>query len=263
MNTIIHPSERVLNWSPSRPDHRDRPIEEFLELPSWRSLPASTDLRGLFPPALDQGRLGSCVSNATAGATQFTMKKMGSKVFLALPSRLFLYYNTRLIEGTQGRDSGCYVRDALKSLNSDGVCSEIEWPYVESQVLTRPSKISYTHATKEKSVNYGAVDNTQADQIKAVLAVGYPIIFGFTVYDSFLSAQVAKTGIVPMPGPNEKDQGGHSMLIGGHDDPTNIYRCRNSWSTTWGQNGWCEMPQDYLENQNMASDFWVVMQVTR
>jgi len=35
------------------------------------------------------------------------------------------------------------------------------------------------------------------------VAAGYPFVFGFTVYESFESEQVAQTGIVPMPGSGE------------------------------------------------------------
>lgn len=267
MIEIIHPSERVLNWSPSRPDFRDWSAFDVLPrlgaMPPKFVPPSSTDLRSKFPPALDQLRLGTCVWNATAGATQYAMKREGSRVFLALPSRLFGYKNTRIYEGWPDQDIGCYVRDAFKSLNADGVCSEIEWPYIESQVNTRPTKICYTHALKEKAVRYGAVDNTQPDQIKTILSLGYPVIFGFTVYDSFLTQQVAESGLVPMPKPTESVQGGHSMLIVGHDDDMNIFRCRNSWGPGWGQSGFCTMPQQYLTNTDLAADFWVLTFVTK
>jgi hypothetical protein len=39
---------------------------------------------------------------------------------------------------------------------------------------------------------------------KGCLAQGYPFVFGFSVYESFESQEVAKTGKVNMPKKNEK-----------------------------------------------------------
>ena len=49
--------------------------------------------------------------------------------------------------------------------------------------------------------------------MKGCLAAGYPFVFGFTVYESFESEAVAKTGKVPMPGSGEKALGGHAVFV--------------------------------------------------
>ncbi len=48
--------------------------------------------------------------------------------------------------------------------------------------------------------------------MRACLAEGFPFVFGFTVYESFESAQVARTGVLNMPKPNEKLVDGHIVL---------------------------------------------------
>ncbi len=253
----MHPSEYKLNWRPGLPDPRD--VRAKLKLRLTAAPPPSTDLRPHCPLVYDQGNLGSCVWNATGAAVQYDMMKQGSKVFVGTPSRLFGYFNTRVDEGDAQQDDGCTIRDAMRSLNSLGVCAESLWPYVESRFARRPPKVAYRAALKEKSVLYTRVDNTNLTEIKQVLAGGYPIVFGFTVWDSFLSDDVAKTGVVPMPDTaTEQVQGGHAMLLVGYSDEVDRFICRNSWGVGWGIGGYCTMMYSYLDTLDLAGDFWTV-----
>src|SRR5437588_1729375 len=90
-------------WIPDIPDQRD-----FLYAASpafLRALPPRLDLRKQCPPAYDQGQLGSCTANAVGGAIEFDqMKEKLPQIFI--PSRLFIYYNERVIEGTVNTDAG-------------------------------------------------------------------------------------------------------------------------------------------------------------
>ena len=49
-----------------------------------------------------------------------------------------------------------------------------------------------------------------------------PFIFGFTVYESFESDAVARTGNVPMPEGDERTLGGHAMCVVGYDNPKKL-----------------------------------------
>jgi C1A family cysteine protease len=46
------------------------------------------------------------------------------------PSRLFIYYNERVMEHTVSQDAGAQIRDGIKSVNHIGACPETDWPYV-------------------------------------------------------------------------------------------------------------------------------------
>src|SRR5712671_712702 len=107
-------------YIPDLPDHRDRRLA-FLSAPI--PLPAVVDLRPKMPPVYDQGQLGSCTGNAIAAAVQFERKKQGMGPDFA-PSRLFIYYNERVIEGTVGTDAGAQIRDGIKAVAALGVCPE-------------------------------------------------------------------------------------------------------------------------------------------
>jgi C1A family cysteine protease len=222
-------------------------------------LPSSADLRPHCPPVYDQGQLGSCTANAIAGALQFDEIKE-HKNGLSTPSRLFIYYNERVIEGTVTSDSGAQLRDGVKTVAKQGICPEKVWPYDISKFAVKPPTLAYKDAAKDKATNYLRLSQA-ANQLKGCLASGYPFVFGFTVYESFESADVSKTGIVPMPSPNEAVLGGHAVCAVGYDDAQQRFIVRNSWGTEWGMKGYCTMPYTYLLDPNLASDFWTIRTV--
>jgi C1A family cysteine protease len=94
--------------------------------------------------------------------------------------------------------------------------------------------------------------------MRGCLSSGYPFVFGFTVYPSFESDDVARTGIVPLPAANEVTIGGHTVLAVGYDDSTNMFIVRNSWGPLWGVAGYCHMPYADLLDNNLAGDFWTI-----
>src|SRR5260370_2581404 len=91
--------------------------------------------------------------------------------------------------------------------------------------------------------------------MKGCLASGYPFVFGFSVYESFESQQVAQTGHVPMPHPGEKQIGGHAVLAVGYDDAHNWLLHRNSWGDGWGMARYFTIPYTYLTASNLAERF--------
>jgi C1A family cysteine protease len=244
-------------WTRDLPDHRDH----LYAAPPAKlaALPTSMDLRPQCPPVYDQGQLGSCTANAIAGAIQFNqMKQKLNPVFT--PSRLFIYYNERAIEGTVASDSGAQIRDGVKSVGQQGDCPETEWPYDIAKFAQKPSPSCYTDARKYKVVTYQRVTQV-ASQIKGCLAAGYPFVFGFTVYQSFESPAVAQSGVLPMPQPGEPSIGGHAVMAVGYDDARQSVIVRNSWGNSWGQAGYFLMPYGYITDPNLANDFWQIQVV--
>jgi C1A family cysteine protease len=241
-------------WNRDLPDHRDH----LYAAPkaTLSALPASVDLRAQCPPVYDQGQLGSCTANSIAGAIEFDqMKQKVNPVFA--PSRLFIYYNERAIEGTVDSDSGAQIRDGIKSVAQQGDCPETEWPYDITKFAQKPPRSCYSDARKYKVVSYQRVLQS-ANQMKGCLASGYPFVFGFTVYASFESPQVAKTGVLPMPQAGEQSIGGHAVMAVGYDDSRQAITVRNSWGASWGQAGYFLMPYAYITDANLANDFWQI-----
>lgn len=240
-------------WLPDFPDQRDH-LYRVLR-PALRELPAVVDLRAQCSPIEDQGNLGSCTANALAGAIEFLEKKDGIKNF-ADASRLFIYYNERVIEHSVGQDSGAMIRDGIKTLAKRGVCSEAKWPYVISKFKNKPSAACFAEASKRRIKQYARLE--VVDEMRTCLADGFPFVFGFSVYASFESRQVAKSGVLNMPAKTEKLVGGHAVMAVGYDDKQERFIVRNSWGTNWGMQGYFTMPYAYLADRNLSDDVWTI-----
>lgn len=242
------PSKRIrYDWRPDLPDHRDHTFALVKAVPA--KLPASVDLSAKFPAPFDQGNLGSCTGNAMAGAFAFAHPGV-------IVSRLMAYYNARLIEGTVRQDAGAQLRDVVKGMNKTGACLEKLWPYLVSKFAVKPPAAAFTEASNHRISSYQRLTNL--DEMLACLASGEPFVFGFSVYESFESDQMARTGILQMPTASEQLLGGHAVVAVGYDMKTRRFKIRNSWGSAWGQKGYFTIPFDYLASSDLADDFWVV-----
>ena len=243
-------------WRPDLPDFRDlifKPLGKTL-----KALPASVDLTKFCPPVYDQGQLGSCTANAIGGAIEFGLKKENPK-YDFMPSRLFIYYNERVIEGTVNIDNGAEIRNGIKSVNKQGVCPENLWKYNDGKTVfkKKPTPGCYKDALNHQVLSYHRIDRNLS-HMKGCLSEGFPFVFGFTVYDAFESEAVAKTGVLNMPTTTEKVVGGHAVVCVGYDDASQRFIVRNSWNTDWGKKGYFTIPYEYLTNSNLADDMWTI-----
>ena len=246
--------QKKYGWIPDLPDQRDcyYPVSDLK--PSV--LPTEVDLTARCPSVYDQGQLGSCTGNAIAAAIQFDKIKQNLDGATP-PSRLFIYFNERVLEGTVDSDSGAQIRDGIKSVAKIGACDEPLWPYDIAKFKVKPDKNCYLEALKHTALDYQRLVQSSVS-MKTCLAAGNPFVFGFTVYESFEGAEVAKSGMVPLPKTGEKVLGGHAVLAVGYDDKTECFIVRNSWGTVWGKNGYFTIPYDYLINSDLAADFWTI-----
>ncbi len=241
---------RILNYTPDIPDERDFKYTPFkLEI----KLPKSVDLHSFLPPAYDQGDLGSCTANATSSAICLRRIKQG-KSFIN-PSRLFIYYKTREIAGSISSDSGASIRQVIKSVAKYGYPSENLWPYLISKFAEKPSDEAHKEAMLHLVTKYESISNN-LDHIKSCLAEGYPVSLGVMVYESF---ETPIEGVIRMPKKREAFLGGHAIILIGYDDKTKLFKFRNSWGSNWGDNGNGYLPYKYIQDRNLAMDFWRIM----
>lgn len=207
----------------------------------------------------NQGNLGSCTANAIGAALQFNQKKQGAKDFV--PSRLFIYYNERDLEGTVASDAGAEIRDGIKSVANVGAPPEALWPYsdkIPGPFTKKPPAKAYTAGLDHQAVSYARVAQT-ARQLKNCLAEGFPVVMGMAVPASFDT--VTRKGDMVMPTPNERVLGGHAVLIVGYNSTKRTYTVRNSWGTGWGDKGYFHAPEAFIEDPNWCSDFWTIRSV--
>ncbi len=245
-------SKRVYGWKPDIPDQRDLRYAAFYKIP--RKLPPKADLRSLCPAVEDQGDLGSCTAHALTGALEVLERINGLPV--EQMSRLFVYYNERALENSISSDSGAMLRDGIKTLVKQGACTEKKWPYVIAKFKAKPTPACFKEALDHQITDYQRIDTV--DQMRACLADGFPFVFGFSVYESFETQAVAKTGNAPMPKPKERMLGGHAVLGVGYDDTKKRFIVRNSWGPDWGIKGYFTMPYEYLTSRDLSDDFWTI-----
>ncbi len=242
--------KRNFGWRPDIPDQRDFLYSKIVRIP--KKLPPKINLIKYCSAVEDQGELGSCTANAIAGNIEF-LESLSAQSFED-KSRLFIYYNERALEGHVNEDSGAMIRDGIKVCAKYGACDELIWPYNINRFDEKPDKKAYTDGKEHRIVSYHRI--LTLDEMRACLAEGFPFVFGFAVYESFETQQVAKTGIVNMPKKSERMLGGHAVMSVGYDDKVKRFLVRNSWGSNWGMNGYFTMPYKYL--QTLSDDFWTI-----
>lgn len=224
-------------------------------LPRQGMLPTATNILSKCPPIYDQGQLGSCTAFAIAkGAGEINeIKTSGNDVPL---SALFFYYAERDADGDIDQDGGSTMTQGVNVLGSVGCAPEADWAYDISKFTQKPPAQAYADAGKFKVG--GSTQIANLDDIKTAVAAGRPVVFGIRVYQSFES--IGSNGIMPMPKKGEQLLGGHAQCVVGYDDQKQTLLVRNSWGTTWGAQGYYQMPYAFVNKAGMVSDIWAVGQ---
>jgi C1A family cysteine protease len=242
---------RKYGWRKSLPDFRDYSFDRIS--PRLAILPQVVYL--ITPPVQDQGQEGSCVFHAITSAMEYV--EIDQHVSLTMLSRAFPYYNYRLSIDAIQDDPGADPRAALKIFANQGTCREDIWPYIQDNFAKEPTPEAYADAGNHKIITYYAL-NGLVDMLNC-LASGFGFICGISVYDSFESDDAAKTGIIPMPSPNEHCLGGHMIYVGGgYDQHKKVFKFMNSWGTGWGDGGFGYLPFEYLSNPTLAGDWFTI-----
>lgn len=270
MSVDLEHLRRRLGAHRDRPDPRDRPFAPHPAVK--RSLPSSVDLRGQCPPVYDQGRINSCTANVLAAAVDYSRRKHRQGEEFE-PSRLFIYYVERLLQGQVPNDVGASMRDGIRAVAKHGVAPEPLWAYDDTPASSpggpwpdgakpaqRPPDAAFAVAVQFEVLSYRRLRN-ELTQMKACLAEGYPFSLGIDVYPSFMSGPKQQATVTPLPGPDEQSVGGHAVLAVGYDDARQWLVCRNSWGPGQADGGYFYLPYAYLEAHERVGDAWSIRTV--
>ncbi len=163
----------------------------------------------------------------------------------------------RVIEDSVDQDLGAMARDGIKAVAAVGAPPETDWPYDIARFAQRPPEEAYRDGEKHRIARYERLPR-DLDHMKGCLASGFPLIFGFSVYESLEGEEVRRTGRLEMPAPAERVIGGHAVIAVGYMQDEQRFIVRNSWGPGFGMDGYLTMPYDYLLQRRMSADFWTI-----
>lgn len=195
----------------------------------------------------NQLTLNSCTANAGCFLYKYHVPNFE-------PSRLFLYYNERVEDGTVSLDDGAQMHDILDCLTNQGICLETSWPYDTSKYATEPTTSCYIEATINKldSKNTYKLNQNISDLVACLQTKG-PFIFGFNVGSTFEN-ETGFTGRL-----TTKDNawiGSHAVCCVGYSSKSDMFLVANSWGEEWGIDGYFLMSSSLLLDPDVAFDFY-------
>ncbi len=184
---------------------------------NWRS----HDEANWVTPVKGQRTCGSCVSFAVVATMESMARLAARNPDLAIDlSEADLFFC-----GGRNCGEGWEVPGALQRASEHGVGLEIDFPYTPVDQACRSIPPAYR-------VSHWRVLRSR-EQRKAALAEDGPIIGCMKVYNDF---RYYKTGIYEHV---QGDQVGlHAVCIVGYDDTEGCWIVKNSWSETFGEDGY-------------------------
>jgi len=225
-----------------------------------RRLPAVVDLRRHCPPVYDQLHLNSCSANAIAAALRFDELKEGCPEAPS-PSRLFIYYNERVLAGVVGTNSPVALRDGYRTVAKLGTCPEAMWPYQVRRFRRPPTPPCYRAAHRYHAIAYYRIRRSRS-HLRACIAEGYPFVMALAVHKSAMGREARRTGVLPVPTRRDRLVGGHAILAVGYDHARRLMIFRNSWGTGWGDHGYGFLPYTFIASSALTWDFWTMRRVS-
>lgn len=261
-------------YIPDIPDIRDLTLSEVKTEVAPEAITVTeeklVDNRKWCSPIFNQSTQGSCTGASAVAMFEYMQRK--AKLRHVDGSVAFVYYNSRVIAGFNvASDTGSYIRSTIQAICEDGVAEEKRFPYDPKKWNVKPSEEVYRKASNFKATKYIRLDDGTPNLIqrmKSMVATGYPLNFGFAVYDCIKDI-TSKVPVIPFPAKTEKQNGGHAVIIVGYDDDApsrnardknetkGAFLCQNSWGTAWGLKGFFYIPYKYFET-GLALDVWTI-----
>lgn len=217
----------------------------------------TVDLRSHCGPVKDQGSEGSCTGHAGTSAAEWIWRKYFAKSPVFSPQ--YTYVKELILDGNFPEDDGSNGETLCHTLIFNGCCNLASFPYIPGQIV-KPTPDQDQDASHWR---LGAFHGLAGSQVAlSVLGdpVPWPVMVGFTVYQSFEGEQLAETGVMPVPAEGESVLGGHEVLAIGYDTgvkPTirpatcsPAFLIQNSWGTGWGQAGFFWMPVEIFDRSD-------------
>ena len=185
---VGHPenTQKRFGWRLDHPDMRDF----LLAVEPAKALPRRVSLRSHMPPVYDQGQLGSCTANSIGAILEFNELRARAESDATTPSRLFIYYNERAMEGTITQ-AGLRRRDPRRDQvgRATGRSAGDRLAVRDLEVRDQAARQGVQGCSQAPGDPVRARCLRRRWRSRTCSPPGYPISFGFTVYESFESAR--------------------------------------------------------------------------
>lgn len=253
----IDPDGEIINGTPQENFQDTGPFDPI----TIRTYPPTTDdiidlTINTKIPVWDQGAVASGTSFAVSYLDAYNFHNLGWSDTYNPPygqSRLGNYYNGRVLEADPYHDSGLALHNSVRTMNKWGAYKE---SYFIGDIIDY-GKTNKSHFHKQVYASIGQ----SAEDIDNRLLQNFPLTFGLDLFESF--EYTTRNGIVPLPDvEHETLLGGQAFAIVGRIRSAQLYKCRISWGSYFGKNGYVYIPYDYVLDSQLGFDFGWLQQTT-
>lgn len=201
-------------------------------------LPSSVDWRSknAVTPVKDQGQCGSCWSFSTTGALE--------GVYSIQTGKLIPFSEQQLVDCDNykhgGKDHGCnggLMDNAFSWIQKNGgLCSEDSYPYISQTGQTQTCQTTCSVVPKSKIQSWVDVQSTDEGLMTAIAQQPVSIAIEADQRDF----QLYKSGVFTGKCGTTLD---HGVLVVGYgtENTQDYYLVKNSWGTTWGDQGYIKL----------------------
>jgi len=164
---VLPRKSRLGEWCPRASEHI-----KLIPRGEWEERAADISLRPHVHTVLDQGSVGSCATESTAGGIMVarSMQGVARREDHVVLNPWFIYQET-----SGGRDRGSNIDSNLAFARKYGCASEAVWPRSKGW-RAKPSEEAFADAMKYRIEEF--YDIASVDEFVSAVLTGFPVVYG-------------------------------------------------------------------------------------
>lgn len=197
-------------------------LDEVDEVLDWRNYNGYNYVTGI----RNQGSCGSCWAFGGLAAMEARTLIMAD-----MPEYPLNLSEQMLVSCSEGSCNGYSLSGTCNYLVNSGTVDEACFPYTANDQIPCNARCEDWQQRNRRAANWNWVGSTEL-AIKNELLEG-PVYAGFIVYEDF---NAYSSGVYEHVWGDQT--GAHAISIVGWDDDADCWICKNSWGSTWGEDGY-------------------------